>query len=201
MASYGTARADERQIRIYTGIDDTVMERGAFALQPFVREYSRFVKGKYVYQQWNIGVRMGHASWLSTQVYYSPRDRMYPGSPRTHKHLTGFDILFTPAFGKFELLDREANEWHITDRYYRFRNLMQIMYVPRDRRLSPYVYNEFRADSDQKRINVYGTGFGFRIDPASFVTLRLYYHREGDRRNRPDWKYSRYLAFSLTMHL
>jgi hypothetical protein len=205
LVSRGSAHADERQIRIYTGIDDTLLDKNPktrhFALQPFVREYSRFVKGEYVYQQWNIGVRMKHESWLSTQIYYTPRDRMYPGTPRTHKHVAGYDFLVSPKFGNFELLDREANEWHITDRFYRLRNLMQIMFLPRIKWPSPYVFDEFRADSDQKRINVNGTGFGLQMDPSSLMTLRIFYNREGDRRNRPDWRYSRYLALSLVMHL
>jgi hypothetical protein len=204
LASGATACADEEQIRLYAGMDGTIWEKKTgdmhFTLQPFVREYSRFVKGKHVYQQWNIGVRMKHLSWLSTQAYYSPRDRMYPGAPRTRKHIAGYDFLFSPKIGNFELLDRTANEWHITDRYYRFRNLAQVRYVPRRNWPSPYIYGEFRADSDQKRINVHGAGFGFQIEPASWATLRVYSMREGDRRNRADWRYSRYLAFYIMLH-
>lgn len=199
------AHAEERQIRLYAGADDTILESWTkpmrFTIQPYFLEYSRFVKGRHVYQEWHMGVRMRHTPWLSTQTEYSPRDRMYPGSPRTRKDVAGFAVLFHPRLGKVRVLNREAGEWHVTDHFYRYRNLTQVVFPTPVKWLSPYVFNEFRVDSDQKRLNVNGTGAGIQIDPAPLATFRIFFNREGNRRNLPDWKYIRYLGFSCALHL
>jgi hypothetical protein len=205
LTAFGTAHADEKETRFYSDIEDLVeqkmMDPFHITFKSFLREESRFRDNRLVYQQWNAGFRVGILSWLSAQVYYTLRDQMYPNSPHQHKDVAGGDILFLPKLGSMRLINRESNEWHITDQFYRYRNLTQIMYITHITWLSPYVYDEFRADRDQKRLNMNDLGVGLQIAPSTLMTMQIFYDWEGNRRKLPSWQYVRYVGLSFAAHL
>jgi hypothetical protein len=202
LTARGPARADEEEARLYLDIENTVMKSDSgLVLKPFIREENRFRGSGLVYQQWNAGLRIGILPWLSSQVYYTPRDLMYPGTPNQQKQVVGGDIIFLHRIGAFRLLDRVANEWHITDQFYRYRNLLQIAYPVKIKWLTPYIFDEFRGDSDQGRINMNEFGGGFRFEPSPSLTLQLFYDVEGNRRSLPDWQYVRYVGLTVAAHL
>ena len=56
----GMARSDEKEIRVYSDIEDAFIKKpdsSPLTLKPFLREESRFRSGELAYQQWNAGFR------------------------------------------------------------------------------------------------------------------------------------------------
>jgi hypothetical protein len=201
----GTAHSDDKEIRLYSEIEETASQKNgdnlSFTLKPFLREESRFREGRFVYQQWNAGLRFQNKPWFSSQIYYTPRDQMYEGTPYKHKDVMGGDILFFLKIRSLRILNREANEWHMTDNFYRYRNFTNIIYITKIKWLAPYVYDEFRVDNDQKRMNVNDLGVGIQITPSSLLTMQIFYDHESNHRNISDWEYVRYFGLSFIAHL
>jgi len=198
------ARA-ESEGRTYLDLDGKVYECHVqpleLELRPFVRTESRFREKGLVYQQWFGGVRLKLLPWLSLQSFYSRQDLTYPDKPKAGQNLVVGDVVFHPRFGPFRLLNREENEWHITERFYRYRNMTEVLYTLPFQWLGLYAFDEFRIDSDQSRVNLNDVGGGFQFDPTRQLAIRLFYDRESNRRLKPQWEQTDFLGLSFAGHL
>lgn len=197
----GIAQAASREERTYLDVEYTVLRRGALALRPFARAESRFRSTGLVYEQWNAGLRLRVLPWLSVAAYYTPREQLYPGKPTAFKHVVGADLVLQPSLGRFRLLNRETEEWFATDGFHRYRNLVEVAYPLPGARLSPYVYDEFRFDSDQRRVNMNDVGVGVQFNATPVLTLRLAYDIEANRRLLPTWQYTHFVGLAVAAHL
>ena len=199
------ARSAEREFRSYMDFEYTALQKDGpvwhLALKQFLRVENRFRTGELVYQQWNMGLKIRLLSWISVQEYYTPREQMYAGKTRVNKDVVGSDLLFNPSYGPLRLLNRQANEWHLTDRFYRYRNLTELACKMPAKWLLLDVSEEFRFDSDQRRINQNDVGGGLQIDLSKSLTLRVFYDLEASRRLLPTWQYVHFLGLSVGAHL
>lgn len=199
------ARAATGEARVYMDVEYAVVKKDSeslrLVLKPFLRIENRFRDSGLVYEQWNAGFKLRILSWLSVAAYYTPRELLYPGKPDKFKNTVGADIVFHPSFGSFRFLNREANEWHATDMYYRYRNLSEVMYTTTKTWLSLYAYDEFRFDTDKRRVNMKNIGGGFEFDPKAPLTLRVFYDLEGNRRELAEWEYVHFIGASYAVHL
>ena len=205
LSSGSPVRASEKEFRSYIDIEYTTFRSDGniwqLALKPYLRVEDRFRAGNLVYQQWNIGLKLRLLSWMSVQEYYTPREQMYSGKPRVNKDVAGSDILLGWSFGPLRMSNRQANEWHLTDRFYRYRNLTDVTYKTPVKWVSLDVFDEIRFDSDQLRTNQNDLGGGLQIDLAKSLTLRVFYDLEASRRQLPNWQYVEYLGLLVGTHL
>ena len=201
----GPVRADESEFRNYINVDYTLLKADHnswhLSLKPYYIIENRFRGGQLVYEQWTMGLKMSPLPWLSVQSYYTPREQMYAGKPRVNKDVAGSDLLINPSFGRFQLLSRQANEWRITERYYRYRNLIGITYKTPVKWLSLDADEEIRIDSDQPRINQNDLGGGLQFGLKKSMFIKLFYDLEAKRRHLPEWQYVRYLGLAIGAHL
>jgi len=197
----GIAQAASREGRTYLDIEYTVLRKGPLALRPYARAESRFRSTGLVYEQWNAGLRLRVLPWLSVAAYYTPREQLYPGKPKAFKNVAGVDVVLQPSLGRFRLLNRETDEWHATDGFHRYRNLLEIAYPLPGARLSPYFYDELRIDSDQGRVNMNDVGVGVQFNATATRTLRLAYDIEANRRLLPTLQYAHFVGLAVAAHL
>jgi hypothetical protein len=197
--------ADTGEVRTYLDVEYGVWKKDTdtmhYVLLPFVREESRFRSEGLVYQKFFAGFRFKILSWLEFQNYYARKELMYPGSPHVGKNMASWDAIFHPTVGPFHLLNREANEWNITDKFYRYRNLSEVMYTTPVAWFSVFAFDEFRVDSDQGRVNKNDAGAGVQFDPTKSLSLRIFYDFEANRRNLPGWRYVNFAGLSCAVHL
>jgi len=200
----GPARAATGEARVYLDVEHMLPHRAAgslhLTLRPFISVESRFRNSGLVYEQWNAGLRFGLLSWLSGAAYYTPREALSSAKPDAFKNVAGADVVFQPSFGSFRFINREANEWHVTDRYYRYRNLSEIVYTTPIRRMSLYLYDEFRVDSDEKRVNMNNVEGGIKADVTPSLTLVASYGIEANRRRLPRWEYVQFVGLKCAAH-
>lgn len=197
----GLAQAASREGRTYLDIEFTVLRKGPLALRPYARAESRFRSTGLAYEQWNAGLRLRILPWLSVAAYYTPREQLYPGKPNAFKNVAGADVVLQPSLGRFRLLNRETDEWFATDGFHRYRNLVEIAYPLPGARLSPYVYDEIRIDSDQGRLNMNDVGLGVQFNATATLSLRLAYDIEANRRLLPAWQYTHFVGLAVAAHL
>ena len=200
-AARGAAQAPSHEVRTYLDVEYLVAKRGSLALRPFARAESRFRRTGLAYEQWNVGLRLRVRPWLSVATYYTPRELLYPGKPNAFKQVAGADVVLQCSIRQVRLLNRETEEWHATDGFHRYRNFSEIAYVPSRTRLAPFVYDEFRADGDQGRINMNDVGIGIQLNATPTLGLRFSFDVEANRRQLPGWQYTHYAGLALAAHL
>ena len=200
-ATRGAAQAPSHEIRTYLDVECLVARKGDVALRPFARAESRFRGTGLVYEQWNAGLRLRVKPWLSVATYYTPRELLYPGKPNAFKQVAGADVVLQSSVGQVRLLNRETEEWHATDGFHRYRNFSEIGYGSSRTRLAPFVYEEFRADGDQGRINMNDVGLGVQLNATSTLGLRFSFDVEANRRQLPRWQYTHYAGLAVAAHL
>lgn len=201
VAARGAAQAPSHELRTYLDVEYLVAKRGSLALRPFARAESRFRGTGLAYEQWNVGLRLRVRPWLSVATYDTPRELLYPGKPNAFKHVAGADVVLQTSIGRIRLLNRETEEWHATDGFHRYRNFSEIAYNPSRTRLEPFVYEEFRADGDQGRINMNDVGIGVQLNATSTLGLRFSFDVEANRRLLPGWQYTHYVGLAVAAHL
>jgi len=200
-AARGTAQAPNHELRTYLDVEYLVAKSGLLALRPFARAESRFRGSGLVYEQWNVGLRLRVRPWLSVATYYTPRELLYPGKPNAFKQVAGADVVLQSAIRQVRLLNRETEEWHSTDGFHRYRNFSEIAYGSSRTRLAPFVYDEFRADGDQGRINMNDVGIGIQLNATPTLGLRFSFDVEANRRLLPRWQYTQYVGLAVAAHL
>jgi len=193
------------ETRTYLDVEYTAAKKNAgrlrLAFKPFLRIENRFRNSGPVYEQWNAGFRLRVLSWLSMAAYYTPRVLMYPGKPNAFKKANGADIVFNRGLGPFILLDRVANEWYATDRFFRLRNLSRVTYKTAIPGIAVYVGDEFRLDPDEERINMNNMGGGLGFAPSPSLSLDLNYEIEANRRGLSGWQRVHFLGVTCASHL
>ncbi|MCD6498886.1 MAG: hypothetical protein J7M25_11385 [Deltaproteobacteria bacterium] len=170
------------------------------ALVPFVKTEDRFRKEGLVFHKTFAGTKLDILKWLALRFYYAHRELLYPGKPVKSKHMAVGDIIFYPTFGPVTIKNRECNEWHITDGFYRYRNLTEVFYHPL-RWFGIFASDEFRVDSDQSRVNMNDLVGGFQFKPHKHLALRLFYRLENKRRNLPSWQFTHSVGLLFAAHL
>ena len=197
------AAADTVETRSYVDLQYTAVSKDAFVIsvEPFYKMENRFRDTGLVYTQWNAGIRSNILSWLSAAVYYTPRELAYPNKTNSFKNAAGADLIFKAAAGPVGFMNREANEYQITDNFYRYRNLTEVKLATFEKWPSIYISDEFRADSDQQRINMNNAEAGFEIPGPAGLVFRLLYDVETNRRLLSDWQYTQYAGISCGVKL
>ena len=161
----------------------------------FAKQESRFRREGLVLTKSFLGTQVTSAPWLASRLYYANKDQA--GDPHRNRHLLSAEILLRAHLGRIALLDRSGNEWHISDRFYRYRNYLELAGPFLWGRLSPWASEEWRFDSDQGRINLNDNRIGLtaRIKPA--VKLRVFGDLEQKRRGKPGWQRTIFLGLAL----
>lgn len=134
------------------------------------------------------GVRINPAQWLTFQIYYANKSLRY-STPRRVNMFVG-DIIFRLRLGAFRVTDRNGHEFHATDGFYRYRQRLEVHYQTPLSWLGVWIADEFRLDSDQRRVNLNDLQVGLELQPVQRIVLRLYYDLETKRRNRPEWEHT-----------
>lgn len=165
------------------------------SLGPFLRLEERFRARGVVYDKLSAGAKVQILSWLTTQLYYAHQVILDSGS--VQKHMVVGDIFVARLFGDFRLLDRNRNEWHATDRYYRYRNYLEVRWQTPVAWLAPWAAEELRVDSDQARINRNDLRVGVSLVPTDAVTLRTFFGFQSNRRNLSEWENTWYIGLAI----
>ena len=165
----------------------------------FLKQESRFRESGLVLNKVSVGLKPKILPWLSSQLYYANKDMDY--THHLNKHMLVGDITMSTRFGAFVIKDRSGNEWHITDRFYRYRNYFEVAWRSPVRQLILYSSEEWRYDSDQTRINMNDVRLGMTIDLQKGCNARLFFDFESNRRNTDSWLEKPFLGMELTAAL
>jgi hypothetical protein len=166
------------------------------SLGPFLKLEERFRGRGLVYDKLSAGMKVQILSWLTTQLYYAHQDLL--DASHVQKYMVVGDIIAARRFGDFRLLDRNGNEWHATDGYYRYRNYLEVLGRAPISWLTLWAAEELRIDSDQARINQNDVRTGIQAVPGGAVAMRLFYDLESLRRNLPTWGNTWYIGLALS---
>jgi len=191
------------EVRTYLDISKKIASTGAWGfgkkLDLFFRQENRFRESRTVFTKDFFGVREQMLSWLSTQIYYAHKELNY--TRRLSKHMLVAELILQMRIGYFRIKNRNGFEWHISDGFDRYRNYSEITCFTPVKGLSLWVAEEFRFDSDQKRINVNDVRIGLRAKLMRSLSLQLFWDVEEKRRGRPSWQRNPFLGFSLSFQV
>lgn len=200
MAQAGTVEARGYMSINCVAVSKTAADAG-INLNAFLKLENRFRDTGLVYTQWNAGLNVDILEWLNVSVYYTPREQSYPGKPNVFKNVYGVDLNLSYSLGAIKLYNREANEWQATDNFYRYRNLTGIALKTDGYWPAPYVSEEFRADSDQQRINMNNFEVGLNIKGMGATNFKVLYDIETNRRLLREWQYTQYTGFAMDIKI
>ncbi len=151
-----------------------------------------------MYEKLSAGARSRVLEWLSLAAYYARDENVYGDKARRRGDLLVGDLVLQEALGPVRLLNREGNEWHVTDRYFEYRNLTEFLWRTPAQRVALFAYDEFRIDSDDVRVTFNDLGGGVEVSSDTLV-LRVFYDQEASRRLAPEWQRVRSLAVSFAV--
>ncbi len=162
----------------------------------FLRQENRFRKSGLVLNKVFIGGVYGFSKIFSFRGYYAFKDLLYKGH-FTKNMLVG-DIIAKYRWGRYSFLDKNGNEWHITDKFYRYRNYFQISCLTPLNRLKLWTADEIRFDSDQKRINMNDVRLGLCFTIRKNLTFSPFFDLESKRRNKQQWEDTPFLGLFVS---
>ncbi|HON79200.1 MAG TPA: hypothetical protein PK544_11965 [Spirochaetota bacterium] len=166
----------------------------------YVKVEERFRSGDRVYSKQVYGLPVRIVNGLSVMVFYANKYLME--NEKQKKSIYGFDVNMKAVTKMFLLKDRIRTEYHETDSFNRFRNAVEAgIKIPYVTMLSLFTGYEFRYDSDQERINVNDILWGIRIKPSQYISFRLYYDDEFNRRNKSYWERTNAFGFQVSVAL
>jgi len=161
----------------------------------YIKDEERFQNEKLVYAKQVYGISVKTGDVFSFMPFVAHKHLHY--SRQETKKLAGMDINLGAHSSNFFIKDRIRSEYHVTDKFYRFRNATEIGYSMLTEHLSFFGRYEFRFDRDQQRINMNDIAGGIIIKPVKSLSVRLYYNRELKRRNTDSWKKTDALCFGV----
>lgn len=192
-------RSENYEFRNYISFDYKLFDiNSGFKIKPFVKLENRFRDLGSVLAKFSTGLKMGFTNWFNINIYYSNKGLYY--SEYLQKNLLNVDLVFLIHLGNIGFKSRHGNEWHINDRYYRYRNYSEI-YVKTDNKFGVFVSEEFRADSDEKRVNQNDLRFGSSVKINKSLKFTVFLGWESKRRHSQIWHDVYYLGFSTETHL
>jgi hypothetical protein len=168
-------------------------------LGPFVREESRFREDGLTYVKAFAGARMTFLSWLRAAAYYAHKD--FPESDRHQAHMAVLDVFLNFHVGPLVMVDKNGFEGHVTDKFFRYRNAMELRWESPLSWLALFVRGELRVDSDAARVNMLDAWAGLLLrlpnQERSPLSLRVFYGYETNRRGQPTWNGGHLLGIAL----
>jgi len=191
--------ADDYDFRNYLTFNYNFIEsRGGLTLKPFVKIEERFRDSGVVLNKFNAGLKIGFFKWLNSDLFYSLKELFYNGSVR--KDLLTAGLTFSFHLSRWNFKSRHRNEWHLSNEFVRYRNYSETDFKI-NRQFGVYASEEFRIDSDEKRINQNDirTGIDIKIDKKT--KFRIFMAMETKRRHSPVWQRTYYLGFSVETSL
>jgi len=192
---------DDTEMRLYFDAEHAVIEAREghpLTLAPFVRTEERFGDQGLDLLKVFGGIRITALYWLAFQCYYAHKDFFNPGHRQANMAVG--DIIFTYEKGPFRLKNRNGNEWHITDGFYRYRGYVEARYTTPAKWLRLWAAEEIRFDSDQARINENDVRAGLEFGNER-VVARLFYFWEANRRERTHWNDTNIVGVSIALKL
>ncbi|PKN58439.1 MAG: hypothetical protein CVU56_06120 [Deltaproteobacteria bacterium HGW-Deltaproteobacteria-14] len=205
LASSPSARASDPVFEARTYLDLSLVRPllpkadPTLTLGPFVREESRFRDEGLVLLKSSAGLRATLRPWLRAALYYAHQDQLATGRRQTH--LASLDVFAHAALGPVVIGDKSGFEAHASDRFFRYRNALEVKWTPTGAPLSPFVNAELRVDSDSARVELYDVWVGLEIRPPVALSLRVFYGLEGNRRGKPAWGTLHMLGVALNAKL
>jgi hypothetical protein len=194
--------AHEQDIRTYMAVTVGITDFSkGYRLSIFGKNENRFRSQGLVYDKEFLGVKQGLGSWFMLRLYWVHKDLWY----KSHraKSMCVFEFFVHHRFGPFGFVYRNGNEWHVTDRFYRNREKLELQgFLPKPAQwLYFWASEEFRVDSDQSRVNMndWWLGVGFR--PKKALNLRLFWGMEHKRRLKPDWNRTDILGIMVSVSI
>ncbi len=203
MIMLSTATQGNAEVRSYLQVSTSLLakqdHKSDFKLSIFVREENRYRESGLVLNKLFIGVRPTMFPWLSSQFYYANKNLNY--TRHQNKHMVVGDIILSTRLGPFTVKDRNGNEWHITDRFYRYRNYFEMAWKTPIRQLTVWTAEEWRYDSDQSRVNVKDVRLGIDLHLQKDLNTRVFFDLESNRRNANNWQQTPFLGLEISSAL
>ncbi len=197
------AQAQPAEARTYFDLGWRVLHERSGALDaglsPFLEEL-RFQAQGLAYRKLSAGTRLRVLSWLSVQAYYARTTSTPAGKPASSADLLVGNVILSWKLGPLTLKNREGNEWHVTQAFYRYRNLVEGSLATPLPWLSVFLHEEIRIDADQGRVNMNNVGGGVKLGPWHPIVLRVFLEAESNRRSKPTWQTTPYVGLSLAAH-
>lgn len=202
------AAHDQKEVRLYVDLDGVVYHHFSgplfLRIRPFGRSEQRFRSDGLAYLKSFAGLRLDVLKWLGFQIYYAHKDMRYTGKPRKQAHMAVLDGLFKLKLGALRLADRNGFEYHVTDKFFRYRQMLQaLVMLPWKgvRWLGFFANGELRVDSDQARVNMLDlrAGLQFRVGHHFFV--KPFYYLEAKRRHADHWAKTHILGVFLAARI
>ncbi|RME26718.1 MAG: hypothetical protein D6800_06045, partial [Candidatus Zixiibacteriota bacterium] len=106
----------------------------------FFKEETRFREQGIVLHKTYLGLQPHVTGWLTVRVYYANKDLNY--TRHLNKHLLAVDFIVRRRWDKLTLTNRFGNEWHVSDKFYRYRNYTEGAYALPIPRQSVWVSEE-----------------------------------------------------------
>lgn len=198
-----TISSVQAEVRTYLQVSTALLpkqdHKRDFKLNIFLREESRYRESGLVLNKLFIGVRPTFRPWLLSQFYYANKDMDY--TQHQNKHMLVGDIILSSWLGLFTLKDRSGNEWHITDRFYRYRNYFEVAWRTPIRQLTVWTAEEWRYDSDQSRVNVNDIRLGIGLHLRKELNTRIFIDLESNRRSVSNWQQKPFLGLEISSAL
>lgn len=174
------------------------------SLRPMFRSEQRFRESGLVLLKTSAGLRFGALPWLSLQTYYAHKDLFY--QDHRQAHMAVVDVILHGHLGPLRLMDRNGNEWHVTDGFYRYRNYFETLWEigrwrPGGWNVGLWTSEEFRIDADVGRVNLNDIRVGLQFAPHQGYRLRLFYDLEAKRRGTPDWALTHFVGLVFAVRL
>ncbi len=202
------AAGDPHEVRLYLDLDGVVFHKESgpvsVRVRPWGRSEQRFRTEGLVYLKSFAGLRLDVLRWLGLQLYYAHKDLRYTGKSRSQAHMTVLDTIFRVRLGPLRLLDRNGFEYHVTDRFFRYRQYLeaQVM-LPYKwvRWLGFFAGGELRVDSDEARVNMLDLRAGLVLRASRRFFFKPYYYLEAKRRHATQWQRTHILGLFLAARL
>lgn len=114
-----------------------------------------------------------------------------------NKHMLVGNIILSTRFEPFAIKNRSGNEWHITDRFYRYRNYSEFDWRTSAKILTLWTAEEWRFDSDQSRVNMNDIRLGVALSLRKRLNSRIFFDLESNRRNSNVWHDKPFLGMEV----
>jgi len=203
LLAFSLVSSGQAEVRSYLQLDTRLLPasklKQALKLDVFVKEESRYRREGLVLNKLSLGFRPTFNPWLKAQVYYAHKDMDY--TRRLTKHMLVGDVILSARSGTFSLKDRSGNEWHITDRFYRYRNYLELALKTPIHRFTVWTAEEWRFDSDQSRVNMNDVRLGLSMHLPGNLNSKIFYDFESNRRHCEHWQDNSFMGLALTASL
>lgn len=177
------------EVRLKLDLDYTIplqRDNSALAIKPMLRTEQRFRENGVVLNKVFTGLRFDVSPALKIQAYYAHKDLYY--SDHQEIHMLVFDLILQYRLKSLTFKERNGNEWHSPSGFYRYRQYFELLHNVGVLRSAIWLSEEFRVDSDQRRVNQNDIRLGINFKLKDPLKIRLYYNLESKRRLKITWE-------------